>query len=892
MLRYIKEKHSRGGVLLAKAHEEGAGGLELTKVRSKFIDALLRLIWGQAVLALQTKEDGLASPVPCAMFPIGGYGRGELSPFSDIDLLFIFPKRTTEVSNFVRTVLYLLWDAGLVIGHSARSVPECLRYAREDFHNETAMLEHRFVAGSEAVTQEFERRYEAYLLRAGKGVQLRRRLQEQGERYRLWDPSVYVQEPNIKESAGGLRDFHVVLWLARSLFGAKNLEKIHRAGLSSEAECGRIHEAYDFLLRLRAQLHLQAGGKSDLLTFAAQAAAAPALGYADADTATASEKLMRDYFIRARSIQTFCRDFLEAAEERLKARSRKKKKSKIESLGGDLALRDYQHLILDGDANEVLEGEAGLMRVFECQYQFGCALSPELRAVVRSHLDRIDDAFRCSAKVRESFFRILTGKAGTAQTLHEMHELGFLGRYLPEFEPLTCFVQYDQYHRYTADEHTMLTLATLATLAALDELAYTRELRLQELAHLHKEMERTHLLRLALLLHDIGKARGPRHLHKSAAAVPEVTLRLGLPADEGKVVEFLVANHIGMNHTAERRDIEDPALISRFAEKMETVEQLRMLYLLSYADLQSVAPGIWNEWRGTLIHELYQRTLRLLEAGDAARLADREEEVVKQVELEARASASRIGEAEIRRHIREMPERYRVAAAPPQDILRHIELDSRLKEEEVPCLIDITHKRRLGHTSLTLVCHDRLGLFALIAGALAAFDIGILEAKVYTRKDGLVVDTFYVVDGEGKAVTDDALWDLIREVMSNLLEGRLELDELLQKNRKFLKLKKRSHFEVPTVMEYDLSVSEDATVLDVVTLDRHGLLFRIAGLLAEEGVSISRAKISTEGPRAIDTFYVTDADSRKIEDRARLREICDLLTEVLTEGQPVREGSN
>ncbi len=877
-LRHVKESHARGGALIVQAHREGAGGLELAAARASLMDALLRQIWAYAVRCFEEESDRPAGDPPCALLAIGGYGRGELSPASDIDLLFVFVKRSAEVSRFVRTMLYLLWDAGFTIGHSARTIPECLRIAREDYQSETSMLEHRFVSGSQRVFEEFVQRFEIHLLRAGKSSHLRKRLQERTERYRSWDPSVYVQEPNIKESAGGLRDLHSVVWLARA-FGAKRFDEIWQKGWMPEAECRKVREAYDFLLRLRAQLHIQAGAKNDMLTFSAQAEAAPALGYAETESAMASETLMREYFIRARALHTFCRDFFEVLEDQLRRRGWVNRRPRIEPLEGDLALQEFHTLILRRSGREILEGPSGLMQVFECQYRFGCRLSPELRAFVRSHLDSVDEEFRASPEVRDSFFRILEGKAGVGRVLHEMHGLGLLGRYIPEFEPLTCFVQYDHYHRYTADEHTLLTMASL------DGLAYTKELPLQHLAHLHREMERTHVLRLALLLHDIGKARGPRHVHRSAAALPEIILRLGLPADEGKVAEFLVAHHIEMCNTAERRDIEDPALIQRFADRVGTLEQLKMLYLLTYADMTAVAPGIWNEWRGTLLHELYRRALRLLETGEALHRRRKTEEVAEQVSLEARAAARRVGEAEVRRHVEGMPERYRMGTA-PQEILRHIEFGRRIEQENLPCAIDVTHRRRLGDTLLTIVCRDRLGLFALIAGTLAAFDLSILDAKVYTRSDGLVVDSFQVVDAEDKAVTDDALWERFQEVMEELLEGRMALDDVLGKNRRFLRLKQRVPFDIPTLVEYDLTASEDATVLEVITPDRHGLLARIARFLADERVSISRAKISTEGPRAVDVFYITDAEGRKVEDAARLRELCELLTSLLAEGRP------
>ena len=878
-LRYLKETYARAGECVCGAQNEGAGGYELCRARADFMDAFIARVFAHALEGERRKSGDEGRAFPCAVVAIGGYGRGELSPGSDVDLLFLFSGHEAQISDLIRSVLYLMWDAGLTIGHSARTIANCLKIAREDYQSETAMLENRFLAGSEEVFRDFNRKFDAYIQRVAKGSHLRNRLEERMRRYRSWDPSVYVLEPNVKESAGGLRDFHAVCWLART-FGMKKIDEIWRKGWVPRAEFEKARKAYDFLLRIRAQLHIRAKAKNDMLNFQAQAEAAPALGYEGDESALASERLMRDYFLRARDLHIFCRDFFETLEDHLKSRRWMNKNPKLQPLEGGLALQDYHTLVLDeGGPREALENPAGLMRIFECQYRFGCRLSPNARNFVRSRLDDVDDAFRASPEVRDSFLRILSGKAGVAATMHEMHGLGLLGRYIPEFEPLTCFVHYDHYHRYTADEHTLLTLT------ALDELTYTKEPSLQNLAHIHREMERTGILRLALLFHDIGKAKGPRHVHKSASALPDIIMRMGLPADQGSIIEFLVACHMDLSVTAERRDIDDPVLISNFADKMETIERLQMLYLLTYADVSAVAPGMWTEWRGALIHELYKRALRVMETGENLYRKKRREDIVEQVSLEARAGGSRMGREEIAGHVASMPDRYHTGT-PPQDILRHIELGARLRESGAVCEIDITHRRRRGNTLLTVLCGDQIGLFALIAGAVAVHDLNILDAKVYTREDGLAIDTLQVVDSEGRAVVSRKLWSRFRRTLEGLLSGELELSELLERSKKYLRLKRRMAFAAPVLVEFDQAASEDATVLEVVAPDRHGLLAQIAQFFAGEGISISRAKIATEGQCAIDAFYVTDNDGEKIEDSARLREVCAHLTEILEEGRP------
>ncbi|MFQ5896446.1 MAG: ACT domain-containing protein, partial [Nitrospinota bacterium] len=648
------------------------------------------------------------------------------------------------------------------------------------------------------------------------------------------------------------------------------LAELVREGLLSREEVEEAQAAYDFLLRVRNELHLRARAKREVLTFGAQAEVAPALGYRDEESATAGEQLMRQYFLRARTLFQTSRVFLDACEERF--RDGRWRRPRIERLRGGLVLVNYHTLSLDGDGKALLEEPAGLMRVFEQQQRFGCRLGRNLKEFVRRNLHRVDDAFRSSAHVRDSFLNILREHSDVARTLRSMHELGFLGRYIPEFEGLTCFVQYDHYHRYTADEHTLFTQAKL------DELAVTKELSLQEFGRIFKELERPHLLRLALLLHDLGKARGPRHVHRSAVMVPPIVIRMGLPADEGRLVEFLTGHHIAMSRTAERRDMEDPKLIREFAAEAGTVERLNMLYLLTYADISAVAPGMWNEWRQALLHELYWKARQVLTERGAASWLKVREEVRTRVLYEMRAGGIRAEEDEVDAHLRLMPEKY-LATTPPQDILRHILMVRRLRTE--PLVLEVSHRRRMGNSQVTICCPDRLGLFAMLAGTFAAHEISILETQVYTREDGVALDVFQVVGAEGGSVTEEAIWAGVEARLRELLEGRLTMEELVERRRDFLRPKWRVHFEVPTVVEYDNAISDRYTVVDVFTADRVGLLYQIARTLSEEGVSISLAKISTEGVRAIDVFYVTDADGGKIADRGRLERLREVLLQRL-----------
>ncbi|MFQ6112006.1 MAG: HD domain-containing protein, partial [Nitrospinota bacterium] len=548
-----------------------------------------------------------------------------------------------------------------------------------------------------------------------------------------------------------------------------------------------------------------------------------------------------------------------------------------QDLGDGFVLLDWNTL-LHRVGKEAFSREPHLlMKAFQYQHRYGCRLGRELKEQIRGSLHLIDDAFCSSPEVRETFMEILGAKAGVAPTLRIMHELGVLGRYIPEFGRLTCFVHQDYYHRYTADEHTLVALEKL------DEVAFTRESSLLEFSRLFKELERLHVLRLALLLHDIGKAKGPRHHHRSVEMVPPVTIRMGLPQDEGGLVEFLVAHHLSMSHISERRDTDDPKLVEDFVQEAGSPEKLKMLYLLTYADIAAIHPGAWTEWRGALLFELYKKCLLLMteeaSAQERRRLGDKREQVLGEV----RAGGLGVTPSEVDRHFRLMPERYLLATS-PQAIAQHIAMVKALSEQ--PLAYHLSHRRQIGYSECILCTPDHVGLFSQIAGVFALHEVSILSAQVYTRGDGIAVDTFQVQDSRGGAVTSEERWQRLFEDLRSVLEKGVGAEELLGAYRKYLKAKARGPFDVSTRVEIDNSVSEQYSVIDVQTQDRHGLLYLISKTLASLRVSIALAKITTEGVRAIDVFYVVDEEGRKIHDRERLEQLRLTLEEAL--GAPAR----
>jgi len=869
LIPFFKKVLQDGGELIKEAHFKGCGGLELSRIRSDFIDTVLRSVWSFGCSSLNQRD----SEIRCSLLAIGGFGRGELSPNSDIDLLFVSPTIDPKVHEFTQKVLYILWDLGLDIGHSVRKISDCIEIAKKDYVSQTSMLESRLISGNASVYSSFLKKMQMFLKKGYKANHLVQRLKERNERYRNWDPSVYVQEPNIKESAGGLRDFHEIVWIVKA-FGYNSLEDICKNRSEGIETLEKAKESYDFLLRIRSQLHIQSNTKNDTLSFSSQIEAANSMGYTDSDVTFAGEFLMQDYYRSARTLNSFCKEIFEDLETEVKQRRFFAKKITREKIEYGLSWVDRKSLSVDKSSNEIQDRPAILMFFFEAMYKYSSIFNSDIRDLIRSSIHLVDDEFRSSLEVRESFFRILNGKTGVARVLHEMHELGFLSAYIPEFESLNCFVQYDHYHRYTADEHTLLTLNVL------DDLAYTKDENLNTLAHIYRELDRTHLLRFSLLLHDIGKGKGDRHAHKSASLLPEIILRMGLPSDEGRVLQFLVLHHMEMSMTSQRRDLQDPSLIRQFSEKMETKEQLQMLYLLSYADISSVAPGTWNDWHGTLLFDLYRKTLDIMESGEESDEEKHEMEILRQVKSRAGVRYVDLKEDEIERHLQLMPKRY-IEQTNVGTILSHIELRNKMILRKELFSIQVIHKRSENISILTLICFDRIGLFGLISSVLTKYEINVLDARIYTRSDGLVVDTFQVVSKGGGVVEDPDKWVSFKEDFYEVLNGGIELPDLMSQNKRHLKLKKQLHFYIPTIVEFDLESSNIATVLEVITPDRHGLLAMISNFISESGLSILSAKVATQGPRAVDSFYLTDLKGLKVDDKTLLNSLSEELFSML-----------
>jgi len=866
-LEFFRQALTQGFDSLKVRHAEGASGQESVRAHARLMDdvifSLTRLI---AADAARARLDA----TPLVVVALGGYGRSELHPLSDIDLMVVYASELSPyVQRTMQELLYSLWDLGLQVGHSLRSLDDCVAMARTDFPSRTSMQEARFLAGDRRLFARFRRVLRENVYRRDFAQFLETTLGERDQRYRRYGASPYIGEPNVKESAGGLRDVHTAMWLGAAKFGARTLRELADKGLITPREQAATDAALTFLWRVRNELHFFSGHKNDVLGRDLQPRIAKNLGYENDDTSLGVERFMRDYYLHARVIHRVSRRLIARCQETLSRRGSAERRQRQQALADGLVFFDGQLHLADRDPGPLRAEPSRLMKVFWHLHRLGCELSLDLERALEDSLYLVDGGFQRSPAVRELFLDICRTWGRAAQTFSEMHELGLLGRYLPEFGALTCLVQYDVYHKFSADQHSLLAVEHLEALAP------GQSAESEGAAQVFNEVEKPELLMLGMLLHDVGKAKGHGHVAKGIPLIRELVVRMGLEPADGAVVEFLVAHHLTLSHIAQRRDIDDPKTVADLAAIAGDPQRLKMLYLLTWADMRAVGPGVLTPWQAVILHELYRRALVRLTGGRAERpsrpqLAER---------LRVAAGGEQPAQA-VKAHLAMMSDRY-VATTGVQRMAEHLRMLHQLSNTSV--VTELFHHPDLRSSDLVVVTRDLPGLFALIAGTLASQGVNIISAQIHTRADGIAIDTFQVNEPTGEAVTSPATWARTLDALRAVLIGDAQVATLLEKRRAAGRATTLAGGSAKITLDNHLS--DDYTVLEVKCPDRLGLLYLVTRTLAALGLDIATARIATEIDQAVDTFYVHDGRGGKIEDPDALGRVRAALEQALV--QPI-----
>ena len=866
----------------------------------ELLDILLRHLFTHAWTAARAKDHGAAEP-PVALLAIGGYGRGELNPFSDVDLLFLHDLPATgraraAADDLVQQVLYLLWDVGFKVGHATRSVTEAIAHANKDNVSKTALLEARRLAGPAEQWEAFRERFTRQCVRGKTQAYLRWRQEDQGERHRKFGQSVFVQEPNLKSGPGGLRDFHNLFWSAYFVYGEPSSAILEEHKLISGTERRELARAQDFLLRVRTELHYLNGRAMETLTLAFQGQIADRFSYPGRTILKRSEAFMKDYYRHTRALHLItenafgrlCReaDAVDPAPGLLN-RLGLRRPALPERFDGFVA-RDG---LLYAERRDIFhEDPFRLLRAFAHLQERGLNLSPELAQLIRRRARLVDRTFTYARAAREIFFGILSHRGQVARVLRQMHEVNLLGRYVPEFNGLTCLVQHEFSHRYTADEHTLVCLEKLDAL--VNDPASAE--RFPEYRKLFDGLADPAVLYLALLLHDTGKATNARqHAEASAFFAQKAAARLQMAPEARRELILLVDHHLTLSSTAQTRNLEDPDTVAEFTGIVKNRVNLDALMLLTLADGQGTSDEGWSDWKESLVWQLHRRTARWLAEG-----AEEYRRSLQQREVRRVAVKTRLGpgwEDEIGAHFGLMPDRYFEsfngdAVAAHLQLLRRFfarQWDAGEPRDALNFAVAWTPQPRRGHTEAVFAGWRWRDGLTRIAGSFAAAGLNILGADAFERDDELAVDVLRVCDSQRRAVTDPRDFALVeRTLTAALAEEDFDFAPLLQKARRRAKAPRCSGAttsrrpQAPEIIFPTRIVTRDApssryTLLEVQTADRLGLLHDLLAALNRLEVRVALSRVATEKGGAVDSFYLTDVEGRRLADPAALRRLRD-----------------
>ncbi|MEI8233057.1 MAG: [protein-PII] uridylyltransferase [Verrucomicrobiota bacterium] len=858
-------------------HQAGGGGREIAQQRAVLVDIVLRHLYRAA-----TKTGPSPAEAGCgiALVAIGGFGRGELNPYSDVDLMFLHencPVIPPQIGGIIEAILRTLWDVGFKVGHSTRSIDGAIKQANVDMLSKTALLESRFIAGDRPLFDRFRAEFEKKCIQGCEKEYLAARMENQRDRHLKNGSKITMQEPNIKSGCGSLRDYQNLIWVSIFTNRAGSTGKLVELKLLTESERRKLDRAYDFLLRARTELHYLNKRACDTLSHVYQLQVATKLGYEQKSPLRRIEAFMRDYYRHTRAIDqitesTASKLSLPGQEPAPKGVLRfLKRKQKRETFDGFCLING----LLYPESREIFkEDPFRMMRAFQHAQLRRVKFSPELETLMRRRLQLVDRTYIYARSARETFSAILSRKGEVGRIVRLMHQCDFLGRYIPEFAPMTCLVQHEFFHRYTADEHTLVCLEKL------DELIDTPLERLQGYRDLFQKIDDPFILYLAMLLHDVGKASNARyHAEASAMVAARVAARLQLSSERRKMLVLLVDHHTLLSNTAQRRNVEDQATISEFAAAIHNQANLDALMLITLADGMGIGDDTWSDWKESLVWQLYRSASRYLAEGEAFFTQRAQERLTTQDAVLKRLGSAYAGEVEA--HFLFMPEGY-FNSFDELAIAAHIRLfrtffEARETDGLAPAIRWIPHPDR-GHSELWVCTWDRKYLLAKIAGSLAVTHLNILSADIYTRGDNLVFDVFRVCDTKFEAVTNARDIAAVETALTtSLTKEYFDFRPALQKAMGIPASHLSQELEFPTRISIDNDTHPVYTVVDIQTPDRLGLLYNILTGFVEAGLNIALSRIATEKGAAIDSFYVTNARGGKIKEAPSIGRLQRLL---------------
>ncbi|MGQ4273988.1 [protein-PII] uridylyltransferase [Terrihabitans sp. B22-R8] len=878
----LKEALREGREIARLWLEENAHGRACAQQISHLMDEIIRALHAYILRHVHPTAPNAAASERLAIIAVGGYGRGLLAPGSDIDLLFLSPSDATLWGHaVVEAMLYVLWDLGLKIGHSVRGLDECIRQSRADITIRTAVLEARPICGDVELAEVLAARFDREVVQGTALEFVTAKLAERDERYRRTETSRYVVEPNVKEGKGGLRDLHTLFWIAKYVYRVREVEDLVEAGLFSGSELTMFLKAEDFLWAVRCHLHFATGRAEDRLSFDLQPEIASRLGYQVHPGLTPVERFMKHYFVVAKDVGDLTAIVCAALEQK-----HAKKPPRLDrifrpwkhSAMKPRPLPETEDFLVVGERLTVRDNEVftrdpvNLIRIFHLADRHDLALHPDAMRLVTRSLKLIGRATREDPEANRLFLEILTSRQAPETVLRRMNETGVLGRFIPEFGKVVGMMQFNMYHHYTVDEHLIRAVGILAEMEAgnLNEEHPLSNSVLPEIT------SRT-LLYVAVLFHDIAKGRPDDHSLAGARIMRKLGPRLGLSPADTETAAWLIENHLLMSNTAQSRDISDAGTIQAFSAKVQTLERLKMLLVLTVADVKAVGPGVWTAWKGQLLRTLYWESELVLAGGHS--MTDRNKRVAAAKARTREALPDWSDEDYASYASRHYPPYW--LKVEPERRVAHARFFRQAEKADTRLATDFTTHAEHGVTEITVLAQDHPRLLAVIAGACAAIGANIVDAYINTTTDGMALDSIFVDRAFADEDDERRRAGRIATTIERALLGEVWLTDAMQKKAEQRHRRTRA-FDIEPQVIVTNEWSHRYTVIEVSGLDRPGLLYELTASVSRLNLNIASAHIVTFGEKAVDVFYVTDLTGGKITSPARQEAIRSALVDVLS----------
>lgn len=879
LLDMFKAFYQQGFDEIKRRCENGENGEKLVKAQSFLTDEIIVQLYKvttEFILPVQNRT--LSERL--SLVAIGGYGRADMAPYSDVDILFLLPyKQTAWGEQVVEYMLYMLWDIGLKVGHAVRTVTECMRLSKQDLIIRTSLLESRYICADKDLYEEFVERYNTEVI-AGTGPEfVEQKLAERDERHLKLGKSRYVVEPNIKEGKGGLRDLQTLYWISKYIYGVHSVSEVVEKGVFSKSDYRQFQKASNFLTTVRCHLHYVSGRAEERISFDVQKILAERLGYAGRAGLSDVERFMKHFFLTAKTVGDLTRIYCAYLEDK------HKRKPRLRMPDFGLLKRKTGIFPVEGSrislttSRDLKDDPVNIIRIFHVAQHHDLDIHPRAMRLIRHNLGLITKDLRNNQEANRLFLDILTYEKGPGFILRLMNEAGVFGKFVPDFGRVVAQMQFDMYHVYTVDEHT---IRAIELLSELEQGMLAAEHPLSN-DIVHKVLSRE-VLYVAVMLHDIAKGRKGDHSVLGERVAQKLCPRLGLTAAQTETVSWLVRHHLVMTHVAFKRDLHDPKTIVDFAKIIQSPERLRLLLVLTVVDIRAVGPKIWNGWKGQLLRELYYQAEEYLLGGH---IEGGHKNRIGAVQDRLRKTLSDWSDDMFSAYCDRFYEPYWVAIN-DENQARNARMIAASDQQNEKLAISIHVDEFKNISELTIYAQDHPGLFARMTGAIAVCGASIQDAKVFTTKDGMALDTFWIQESEGDLFKDKHKLDRLKRTVERTLSGKLlptkELAALAGRTRKI------DAFSIEPRVLIDNKASNRYTVIELNGLDRPGFLYFLSQALVDLKLSIGSAHIATFGERAVTVFFICDLFGHKVHNENKLNRIREKLMEALLAGiKPTRK---